>query len=235
MRVAWAKFTNSGQICIAPDHVYVHESKVGEFKAGVLKALEKYYGPNATQSNDYVQLVHDRHLERIKAMGAEAATTGTPWTSHYGEEKDRKLAPMVVLNPDKESACMREEIFGPLLPVFSYSDIDEVLKEVNGREHPLVVYIYSKSQKNIRHIQNNTRAGATAVNMSLLQIANNNLPFGGIGHSGMGKTNGKAGFMEFTNTRSEFYQWGPPVNKLLSAPFTASKAKIVDLLIKYLY
>jgi aldehyde dehydrogenase (NAD+) len=98
-----------------------------------------------------------------------------------------------------------------------------------------VVYIYSKSQKSINHIQQNTRAGATAVNMSLLQIANNNLPFGGVGHSGMGKTNGYAGFKEFTNERSTFYQWGPPINNFLSAPFTKGKKKLIDALLKWLY
>ncbi|NDH78149.1 MAG: aldehyde dehydrogenase family protein, partial [Flavobacteriia bacterium] len=102
-------------------------------------------------------------------------------------------------------------------------------------EHPLVVYIYAKSRKNINYIQRQTRAGATAVNMSLLQIANNFLPFGGVGHSGMGKTNGHAGFLEFTNKRSQFYQWGPPINNFIAAPYTAAKRKIINFLLKNLY
>jgi aldehyde dehydrogenase (NAD+) len=109
------------------------------------------------------------------------------------------------------------------------------LLEINSREHPLVVYIYSKSKRNIKAIQQGTRAGATAVNMSLLQIANNYLPFGGTGHSGIGKTNGHAGFLEFTNTRSAFYQWGFPVNKILTPPYTNGKAKLVQRLIKNLF
>ena len=235
-RVAWAKFTNAGQICIAPDHVYVHEKQVDAFKTGVLRALEKYYGKDATKHQDYVRMVNERHLDRLAKMAEGARNEGGEfWTGGVVNADERKLAPTVVFNPDKQGATMREEIFGPLLPVFSYSDLGEVLAEIQTREHPLVVYIYSKSSKNIRRIQTATRAGATAVNMSLLQVANNFLPFGGVGHSGMGKTNGYAGFQEFTNMRSEFYQWGLPVNKVLSAPFTAGKKKLVDTLIRWLY
>lgn len=234
-RIAWAKFTNAGQICIAPDHVYVHQSKVDDFRRGVLDAVTNYYGPEAIDSTDYVKLVHDRHYHRLVAMADEAAESGTLWSGGERDEAKRKLAPTVVFNPRKDAKCMKEEIFGPLLPVFSYDRIEDVLEEINSREHPLVVYIYSNSKKSIRKIQLHTRAGATAVNMSLLQIANNHLPFGGVGHSGMGKTNGHSGFLEFTNTRSEFYQWGVPVSKLLSAPYTKGKQRLVNLLIKYLY
>jgi len=98
-----------------------------------------------------------------------------------------------------------------------------------------VVYIYSKNKRNIRRIQNETRAGSTAVNMSLMQIANNYLPFGGVGHSGIGKTNGEAGFLEFSNTRAAYYQWGVPVNKVLSAPYTPGKKKLVERMIERMF
>ena len=130
---------------------------------------------------------------------------------------------------------MKEEIFGPLLPVFTFTDIEEPITEIRSREHPLVVYIYSKNKRNIQYIQRGTRAGSTGVNMSLLQIANNFLPFGGTGHSGMGKTNGHAGFLEFSNTRSYYYQWGVPINKILSAPYNQGKLNIVKTLLKRFY
>jgi aldehyde dehydrogenase (NAD+) len=147
----------------------------------------------------------------------------------------RKIEPTVIINPPKQGALMREEIFGPLLPVFTYDNLEEPLKEISSREHPLVVYIYSRNKKNIRRIQNTTRAGATAVNMSLIQVANNYLPFGGVGHSGMGRTNGESGFLEFSNTRAVFYQWGLPVNKVLSAPYTKGKVRLVQKLIDTLF
>jgi aldehyde dehydrogenase (NAD+) len=235
-RIAWAKFTNAGQICIAPDHIYVHARKLEDFKRGVAKVISQQYGENPTLSKDYVRIVNDQHFKRLADMLREATEeAGTPFIGGDTNAEQRKISPAVFINPSKEGALMKEEIFGPLLPVFSYTDLTEPLLEINSREHPLVVYIYSKSKRNIRAIQQGTRAGATAVNMSLLQIANNYLPFGGTGHSGIGKTNGHAGFLEFTNTRSAFYQWGVPVNKILAPPYTSIKAKLIQRLIKNLF
>jgi aldehyde dehydrogenase (NAD+) len=235
-RVAWAKFTNAGQICIAPDHIYVHARKLEDFKRGVAKVISQQYGEDPTLSKDYVRIVNDQHFKRLTIMLREATEEGgAPFIGGTANAEQRKISPAVFINPSKEGALMKEEIFGPLLPVFSYTDVKEPLLEINSREHPLVVYIYSKSKRNIRAIQQGTRAGATAVNMSLLQIANNYLPFGGTGHSGIGKTNGHAGFLEFTNTRSAFYQWGFPVNKILAPPYTSGKAKLVQRLIKNLF
>ncbi|MDB2627256.1 aldehyde dehydrogenase family protein [Schleiferiaceae bacterium] len=235
-RVAWAKFTNAGQICIAPDHIYVHARKLEDFKRGVAKVISKQYGEDPTLSKDYVRIVNDQHYKRLTNMLREATEEGgAPFIGGTANAEQRKISPAVFINPSKEGALMKEEIFGPLLPVFSYTELQEPLQEINSREHPLVVYIYSKSKRNIKAIQQGTRAGATAVNMSLLQIANNYLPFGGTGHSGIGKTNGHAGFLEFTNTRSAFYQWGFPVNKILAPPYTSGKAKLVQRLIKNLF
>lgn len=235
-RIAWAKFTNAGQICIAPDHIYVHESKLEDLKKGVSEALDRYYNSDAINSKDYVQIVNERHFERLNTM--LEATKEEGGDIFYGGSSDvnaRKIEPTVVINPPKDGAMMREEIFGPLLPVFTFEDLSQPLSEITTREHPLVVYIYSNSKRNIKRIQRETRAGSTAVNMSLIQIANNYLPFGGTGQSGIGKTNGKAGFMEFCNDRSSFYQWGIPINKFLSAPYTPGKLKLVQRLINRLY
>lgn len=235
-RIAWAKFTNAGQICIAPDHIYVHEAKLEDFKKGVQEALDRFYGSEPTSNPDYVQIVNNRHFKRLTDMMEAAKTEEGEF--FYGGEADseqRRIAPTVVIDPPRDGALMKEEIFGPLLPVFTFEDLSTPLEEIASREHPLVVYIYSKNKRNIRRIQKNTRAGATAINMSLLQLANSYLPFGGTGQSGIGKTNGHSGFLEFCNTRSSFYQWGYPVNKILSAPFTPAKLKLVQRMIKSLF
>lgn len=235
-RIAWAKFTNAGQICIAPDHIYVHETKLEDFNKGITEAVSQYYGSDPIHSLDYVKIVNQGHFKRLKNMLEIAQTEGGEMIigGEYSEEH-RKIEPTVIVNPPKHSAMMKEEIFGPLLPVFTFTDLEEPIAEINGREYPLVVYIYSKNKRNIRRIQRRTRAGSTGVNISLLQIANNFLPFGGIGHSGMGKTNGHAGFLEFSNTRSYFYQWGVPINKILSAPYNQRKLAIVKTLLKRFY
>ena len=235
-RVAWAKFTNAGQICIAPDHVYVHRTQLDAFRKGVKDAVRRHYGEDPTKHEDFVQIVNPRNFDRLNGILEQSKTeAGILDMGGHADKEARKIAPTMVVDPPKDGAFMKEELFGPLLPVFSYTDIAQPLAEINSREHPLVVYIYAKSRRNIKHIQRNTRAGATAVNMSLLQIANNYLPFGGVGHSGIGKTNGHSGFLEFTNTRSAFYQWGPPINNIIAAPYTEGKRKIINFLIKYLY
>lgn len=235
-RIAWAKFTNGGQICIAPDHIYVHEGKLEDFKKGMVEAITKYFGHHPMDSEDYTQVVNMGHWNRLKEMLDTSKTEGGDFIlgGNASEEK-RKIEPTVVINPPKDGAMMQQEIFGPLLPVFTFSDLEEPLKEIDSREHPLVVYIYSNNKRNIRRIQNETRAGSTSVNMSLIHIANNHLPFGGIGHSGMGKTNGKYGFLEFSNQRAAYYQWGLPVNRILSAPFTNRKINLVKLLMRRVY
>ena len=201
-RVAWAKFTNAGQICIAPDHVYVHEAKLEDFKKGVIETITSFYGDQPMESNDFVQIVNEGHWNRLCSIMDDAAKEpGEVLIGGAASKEKRKIEPTVVIDPPRDGAMMREEIFGPLLPVFTFSDLAEPLQEIATREHPLVVYIYSKNKRNIRRIQNETRAGSTAVNMSLMQIANNYLPFGGVGHGGIGKTNGEAGFLEFSNTR----------------------------------
>lgn len=235
-RVAWAKFTNAGQICIAPDHVYVHEGKLEDFKKGVTETVTSYYGHEPMNSEDFVQIVNQGHWNRLCSIMEDASKEEGEWLiGGQASETLRKIEPTVVIDPPRNGALMREEIFGPLLPVFTFQELDEPLKEIATREHPLVVYIYSKNKRNIRRIQNETRAGSTAVNMSLMQIANNYLPFGGVGQSGMGKTNGEAGFLEFSNTRAVFYQWGLPVNKILSAPYTPAKLNLVKTMIKRLF
>ena len=235
-RIAWAKWTNSGQICIAPDHIYVHESEVESFSRGVLETLEKLYGSQPTQHQDYVQMVNEGHFKRLKGLIEQARSeSGQIISDGLIDEGSRKIGPFIVLNPPKDGALMKEELFGPALPVFTFGDLDEPLQEIASRPHPLVVYIYSKSRSRIKKIQRETRAGATAVNISLLQIANSYLPFGGVGESGMGKTNGHAGFLEFSNARSSFYQWGTPATQWLSPPYTKGKLAAVKQLIRRLY
>lgn len=235
-RIAWAKFTNAGQTCIAPDHIYVHEGKLEDFNKGMVEAVIKYYGHQPMDSEDYPQVINMGHWNRLVSMLEEAKSEGGDCILGGNASKElRKIEPTVVVNPQKEGALMREEIFGPLLPVFTFTELEEPLKEIASREHPLVVYIYSNNKRNIRRIQNETRAGTTSVNMSLIHIANNYLPFGGIGHSGMGKTNGKFGFLEFSNQRASYYQWGLPVNRILAAPFTAKKLRLVKFLIRRMF
>ncbi len=128
---------------------------------------------------------------------------------------------------------MKNEIFGPILPVKTYGNIDEVIDYINSKEKPLALYIFSKNKKTIKHIINNTRAGSTCVNHNLLQFLNHNLPFGGSNNSGIGKSHGYFGFLEFTNQRSVLKQHTIGAVDLLMPPYNNFKQKLVDLTIKW--
>ena len=153
--------------------------------------------------------------------------------AELSEEKENYIEPTLVFDLDDESDLMTNEIFGPILPVKTYTSISEVLDYINSKDKPLALYIFSSNKKRVDEIINNTRAGGTCVNHNLLQFLNHNLPFGGSNNSGIGKSHGYYGFLEFTNQRSVLKQHTIGAVDLLMPPYTNFKQKIVDLTIKW--
>jgi aldehyde dehydrogenase (NAD+) len=138
-------------------------------------------------------------------------------------------------NISEDTDLWKKEIFGPILPILVYSDLQEVIDKINAKDKPLALYIYSKNNKNINTIINNTRAGGTCVNHSGIHFFNNELPFGGANNSGIGKGHGYFGFEEFSNPRAIVKQWSPLSGvDLMTPPYTAQKQKLIDLTIKWL-
>jgi aldehyde dehydrogenase (NAD+) len=138
-----------------------------------------------------------------------------------------------VCEVSEDSALMQNEIFGPVLPIISYKNLDEALAKINQGEKPLALYIYSKNEKNIEKIMNNTRAGNTCINNNDLHYYNPNLPFGGSNNSGIGKTHGIFGFQEFTNARGVYRQHLPPALELLMPPYNSLKERLIELVVKF--
>ena len=136
-------------------------------------------------------------------------------------------------NVSKESTLMTNEIFGPVMPIFTFNSLDEVIAEVNSREKPLALYIYSKKNKNINYLLENTRAGGSCINHNAVHFFNTNLPFGGSNNSGIGKGHGKDGFLAFSNARGVFRQHIPNALELLLPPYTKFSQTLIDLTIKY--
>ena len=233
-RIAWGKYVNNGQVCIAPDYVYVHESKLESFIAEFKKQLQTFYNGDAANETSYARIVNQRHYNRVKAYIDDAVHKGA--TIEAGgtfDENQDYIAPTLMTNVAKDSRLMTEEIFGPVLPVYGYADIDSVIKEINSREKPLALYIYSKKQKNINHIMDNTRAGGTCVNHNAAHFFNSNLPFGGSNNSGIGKAHGYEGFKAFSNARAVFQQHLPNALDLLTPPYNNFKQSLIDLTIKW--
>ena len=222
-KIAWGKFINSGQICIAPDYLLVDEAIREPF-------IEKL---RAAIAPDTGLIVNDRHAARVKRL-FDGAVAGGAEVVAGGQFNDRSVAPTLLANVDPESPLMQEEIFGPLLPMITYRTIDDALRVIAAREKPLVLYLFSRSRKVIRDVLRRTTAGGTAINDTLVHFYQLNLPFGGVGESGIGKAHGIFGFEAFSNARGVFEQ---PTRfsaiQLLYPPYTKFKKKLIDLTIRY--
>lgn len=233
-RIAWGKYINNGQICIAPDYVFVHESRKAEFIEAVRKYIKTFFSEDASQADSYSRMVNRRHFQRVKGYLDDAVDKGaTIEIGGKSEDAQDYIEPTVVTNVSQNSDLMTNEIFGPVLPVFGFTDLEKVIAEINSREKPLALYIYSKSQKNINHILANTRAGGGCINHNAVHFFNANLPFGGSNNSGIGKGNGWHGFQAFSNPRGILRQHVPNALELLMPPYTDFKQKLIDFTIKY--
>ncbi|MCP9762868.1 aldehyde dehydrogenase family protein [Lacihabitans soyangensis] len=233
-RIVWGKFHNSGQICIAPDYVLVHESKKEALIEAMKKTLNDFYGSDAQSSDSYGHIVNQKHAERVNGYIQDSVSKGAKVV--FGGKTDTKnsfIEPTLVSEVPEDSALMQNEIFGPVLPVISYKNLDEAIAKINEGEKPLALYIYSKSEKNIEHIMNNTRAGNTCINNNDLHYYNPNLPFGGSNNSGIGKAHGFFGFQEFTNARGVYRQHLPPALELLMPPYNSLKERLIELVVKF--
>ncbi|MEA2338781.1 MAG: aldehyde dehydrogenase [Thermoanaerobaculia bacterium] len=222
-KIAWGKFLNSGQICIAPDYLLVDETIRDAF-------VEKLRAAIAPETG---LIVNDRHAARVKRLFDDAVSGGANVVSG-GAFAERAIGPAVLENVNPDSPIMQQEIFGPLLPMMTYRTMDEALAVIAKREKPLVLYLFSRSRKVINDVLRRTTAGGTAINDTLVQFYQLNLPFGGVGESGVGKAHGQFGFEAFSNARGVFEQ---PTRfsaiQLLYPPYTNFKKKLIDLTLKY--
>lgn len=224
-RIAFAKWINNGQVCIAPDYVFVHHSVADEFVNHLKSTVKLYYGEDASTSVSYNRMVNNKHFKRVDGYFKDALSKGA--VVKYGGKSDSSqdyFEPTIMTNISEDSDLWEKEIFGPILPFIVYTDLHEVIDKINSKEKPLALYIYSKSSKNVDLIINNTRAGATCVNHSAIHFFNNNLPFGGANNSGIGKGNGFFGFGEFSNPRAVLKQWSPMSGlDMMAPPYTEKK------------
>lgn len=234
-RIAWAKFINNGQICIAPDYILIHQSVKNKFVQKVGEYLKKYFGEAIENSPDYCRMVNQKHFDRVSGYLNNAIAEGAQvdWGGQTNSE-DLLIEPTLVSGLKPTSDLLTHEIFGPILPLISYDQLQEALTIINAKEKPLALYIYSKSPKNIEAISRLTRAGGTCINSSIVHYMNHHLPFGGVNNSGIGKGHGWYGFEAFSNARSEYRQIIPGAMDLLAPPYSGWKKKLIDFTLKYL-
>ncbi|MEA2042138.1 MAG: aldehyde dehydrogenase [Bacteroidota bacterium] len=196
-RIAWGKLINAGQTCIAPDYVFAHKSIKNELLDKIERSIKEMYGENIKESRFYPRIVNQANVSRLELLMDE----GKIHSGGETDEKNRYVAPTIIDKVKPEHKIMQQEIFGPLLPVLSFEDIDEPVSYVNNNEKPLAFYYFGKNKKAKEVLQKSTSGGA-CINDTIMHIANHKLPFGGVGNSGLGKYHGKQSFLAFSNQRS---------------------------------
>jgi len=235
-RTAWAKFLNNGQTCIAPDYLLVHESVADSFADAFCESIKQMYGPDqkAIQASpDYSRIINDRHFDRLRSLLDDATTRGArPVFGGTFDGSDRFIMPTLLKHVTSDMRVMQEEIFGPIMPMLIYQKPEEAMEIIKRHPKPLAFYINSRNKRTIRYFMDHSSAGGTLVNDYMLGLSNPNLPFGGVNHSGIGKSLGFHGFVEFSNERSVLERrWG--TLKPLYPPYTKLKSSIIRLLSRW--
>ena len=201
-RIAWGKFLNAGQTCVGPDHVYVHSSVREGFLGALKEALVEFFGDDPFQSPDFGRIVNRRHFERVRGY----LDQGEVVHGGQSDEADLFIAPTLLVDPRPGSTVLEEEIFGPILPVLSYEDLDELLAALAVRPPPLAIYLFTEDRAVQRRFLAGSISGGVGINDVVNQIVPKELPFGGIGDSGMGRYHGRSGFDRFTHYRSVLHR-----------------------------
>jgi aldehyde dehydrogenase (NAD+) len=196
-RIAWSKAINAGQTCIAPDYILVHQSVKDELITKIDKHWTKAYGDNPMQSEFYPKIINDSAFERL----SELLSKGTIKFGGKTDKENRYIQPTIITDVGLNDAVMKDEIFGPILPVLTFKELSAALDTIQQNEKPLALYYYGPNHT-AKEVLNKTSSGGACINDGLLHIVNNNLPFGGVGHSGMGSYRGYDGFKCFSNTKA---------------------------------
>ena len=222
-RIAFGKLANAGQTCIAPDYAMVHEDDLEAFAAAYGRAVTALY-PAGPQSDDYTSIINDRHFDRLsglvddaRAKGARVIAVGA--RPEGAQTRPHTLAPTLVLDANDGMTVMQEEIFGPVLPVLTYRDIDEAIAYVNANPRPLALYYFGADDADRRKVLALTTSGNVGINSTLLHYAQEDLPFGGVGPSGMGAYHGIEGFRSMSHAKGIYAQARWNAADLVRAPF----------------
>jgi coniferyl-aldehyde dehydrogenase len=233
-RIMFVKQYNAGQICTNVDYVFVHESQKEQF-VSMANAYVAEHCPDI-EHTDYTAIIDDRSFKRIRETLEDARSKGATVVNLSGEqapnEELRKFPLHLVLDTNEEMTIRQREIFGPLLMVLTYDNPQEVIDYVNGRDRPLALYPFTNDKKLAARYIDHIMSGGVTVNDALFHVAQHDLPFGGIGPSGMGHYHGQDGFIACSKLRPVFYQSGITAIKYMSPPYGKFATRVIDLLVR---
>jgi coniferyl-aldehyde dehydrogenase len=232
-RVMMGKTLNAGQICLAPDYVMVPKERAGEFVTAAGSAISSMF-PTIKDNPDYTSVINQRHYDRLqgyiddaKAKGAEIIELN-PAKEDFRQQPFHKIPPTLVLNPTDDMAIMKDEIFGPLLPVKTYSEVGEAVDYVNEHARPLGLYYFGDDRGEQERVLNRTTSGGVTVNDVVMHVSMEDLPFGGVGPSGMGSYHGIDGFRTFSHAKAVFEQAKRDLTAMMRPPYGAAIQKMLD-------
>ena len=197
-RIIWGKCLNAGQTCVAPDYLLVHREIKDQLVTAMKDCLNELFGENPAESPDYARIVSDRNFNRL----TEFLKDGNIIVGGESDAESRYIAPTLLENVSWEDAVMEEEIFGPILPIIEYDELESAIAQINDRPKPLALYLFSKSKSKQQQVLQQTSAGGVTLNDTIIHLGSPELPFGGVGESGMGAYHGKASFDTFTHYKS---------------------------------
>ena len=197
-RIAWGKFTNAGQTCVAPDYLMVHESRKAELTDNLQKSIRSFYGNDPQQSTDYGRIVNEKRFDKLESFLHQ----GEIIAGGQAKKAELYIAPTLMHNVLATDPLMQEEIFGPILPVFTFKEHEEALTMIRNHANPLALYVFTDNEKTEKLYVDNVPFGGGCINNTLMHLANAELPFGGVGNSGMGAYHGKFSFDTFTRPKS---------------------------------
>jgi coniferyl-aldehyde dehydrogenase len=232
--IAYGKLSNAGQTCVAPDYVLVHESEVNAFVAAYRDAVSIAY-PGGASDVAYASIVSQRHYDRLTNLVSDAAGKGARIVEigeRTGEQRARTMQPTVILGATSDMTVMQQEIFGPVLPILAYKELGDAIAYVNALARPLALYIFSDHRSTVDSVLARTTSGNVSVNDTLLHYAQDDLPFGGVGASGMGAYHGEEGFRSLSHVKGVFAQSRLSFTGLMRAPFGRTADLILRLMLR---
>ena len=229
-RIAWGKFLNAGQTCIAPDYVLADRQVRDQLVDKLTAQIAAFYGADPQRSDSFGRIVNDRHLDRLEGLLADGA--GTVVAGGTSDEADRYLAPTITVDPSPDSRVMQEEIFGPILPVLAVDGPADAVAFITARPKPLALYVFGEDDAAVSTVVDGTSSGGVCINQTLMHLLPADLPFGGVGDSGMGAYHGKTGFDVFSHRKSVLRKPARPDLKLLYPPYRGAVERVVRKILR---
>ncbi len=230
--IAFGKFVNAGQTCIAPDHVFVHRSVEAAFSAALRKTIRRAYGDQPHESRDYARIVNSQHTSRLRSLLEEAVEKGARVTLG-GQADGTYLSPTLIEAITPQMRIDEEEIFGPVLPLMPYDDLDAVIERINSRPKPLALYVFDKDPAFAEQFVARTSSGGVGINLTTMHYSHSGLPFGGVNNSGLGAAHGHFGFQAFSHDKPILREHWSAV-PMLFPPYTPKVRRLIRMARRWL-